>query len=101
MNGDIAALTRSALIEELEQLWTAVRQTAESLGDKELWTKPIAPGNSLGHLLLHLTGNLNFFVGAHLGQTGYVRDREREFTETQPPAKAVVLANLDAAVATF
>ena len=30
-----------------------------------------------------------------------MRDREREFTEQKPPAKADVLAGLDAAVATF
>ena len=59
------------------------------------------PGNSIGHLILHLTGNLNHFVGAQLGGTGYVREREREFTETKPPDKATLLANLDAAVSMF
>jgi uncharacterized damage-inducible protein DinB len=51
--------------------------------------------------VLHLTGNLNHFVGAQLGGTGYVRDREREFTEQQVPAKAEALARLDEAVALF
>src|SRR5262249_46273680 len=98
---DMTALARSGLIEELEQLHHEVRQLAEPLSERELWTKPIEPGNSIGHLILHLTGNLNHFVGAQLGGTGYVREREREFTEAQPPAKALLLANLDAAVATF
>jgi uncharacterized damage-inducible protein DinB len=52
-------------------------------------------------LILHLTGNLNHFVGAHLGRTGYVRQREREFTETTLPAKAELLVKLDEAVAMF
>ena len=30
-------------------------------------------------LVLHLCGNLQHFVGARLGGSGYVRDREREF----------------------
>jgi uncharacterized damage-inducible protein DinB len=98
---DPSKLVCSALIEELEQLRDDVRQTAEPLSEKQLWTKPVEPGNSVGHLILHLTGNLNFFVGAQLGGTGYVRDREREFTETQPIPKAALLANLDTAVATF
>jgi hypothetical protein len=51
--------------------------------------------------VLHLTGNLNHFVGAKLGHTGFVRDREREFTEANPPTKDEALAGLDAAVATF
>jgi uncharacterized damage-inducible protein DinB len=98
---DPSKLVCSALIEELEQLRNDVRQTAEPLSEKQLWAKPVEPGNSVGHLILHLTGNLNFFVGAQLGGTGYVRDREREFTETQPLPKAALLANLDTAVATF
>src|SRR5437879_3122756 len=98
---DPSKLVASALIEELEQLRDDVRQTAEPLSEKQLWAKPVEPGNSVGHLILHLTGNLNFFVGAQLGGTGYVRDREREFTEEQAPAKPVLLANLDAAAALF
>jgi uncharacterized damage-inducible protein DinB len=101
MTADLAALARSALIGELEQLRDAVREVAQSLSDRELWTKPIDPGNSVGHLILHLTGNLNHFVGAQLGKTGYVREREREFTESQPPPRAELMANLDAVVAMF
>jgi uncharacterized damage-inducible protein DinB len=98
---DPSKLVCSALIEELEQLRNDVRQTAEPLSEKQLWAKPVEPGNSVGHLILHLTGNLNFFVGAQLGGTGYVRDREREFTDPQPIPKAALLANLDTAVAMF
>src|SRR5258708_614165 len=101
MTTDLTELTRAALIGELEKLCQAVHELAEPLSERDLWRKPIEPGNSVGHLILHLTGNLNHFVGAQLGGTGYVREREREFTEVQPPSKAVVLANLDAAVATF
>ena len=98
---DPSKLVCSALIEELEQLRNDVRQTAEPLSEKQLWAKPVEPGNSVGHLILHLTGNLNHFVGAQLGGSGYVRDREREFAEKEVPTKAALLKNLDAAVATF
>lgn len=49
--------------------------------DEDLWK--IKPGitNCAGNLVLHLTGNLNHFIGAILGKTGYVRDRDREFAE--------------------
>src|SRR5262245_9241746 len=96
-----AELVRAALVEELEQLRQAVREAAEPLSAEQRWRRPVEPGNSVGHLILHLTGNLNHFVGAKLGGTGYVRDREREFTETAPPDKATVLSGLDDAVATF
>jgi hypothetical protein len=101
MTADLATLTRTALTEELEALRDAVRQVAAGLSDAELWTKPLEPSNSVGHLILHLTGNLNHYVGGQLGGTGYERDREREFAEGTPPARATLLANLDAAVATF
>jgi uncharacterized damage-inducible protein DinB len=101
MAADLLSLSRMALIGELENLRDEVKSTAEPLSDKELWSKPMEPGNSVGHLILHLTGNLNHFVGGQLGGTGYVRDREREFTESHPPSKGVILENLDQAVATF
>lgn len=101
MNTDLTPLVHTALIAELEQLRDAVRTSVESLTDTALWARPLEPGNSVGHLVLHLTGNLNHFVGARLGNTGYVREREREFTEASPPDRTTLLANLDAAVATF
>jgi hypothetical protein len=36
--------------------------------------------NSAGNLALHLAGNLQHFIGADLGRTGYIRDREFEFS---------------------
>ena len=101
MAADLLALSRAALIGELKHLRDEVKKAAEPLSEKEFWMKPVDPGNSIGHLILHLTGNLNHFVGAQIGGTGYVRDREREFSETHPPTKDVILANLDKAVATF
>jgi uncharacterized damage-inducible protein DinB len=98
---DLAAGVRVALIGALEGQRDAVKVAAEPLSEADFWRKPVEPGNSVGHLVLHLTGNLNHFVGAQVGGSGYVRDREREFTEANPPSKAEALAGLDAAVATF
>lgn len=101
MATDLTSPIRKALIAELELLRDDVHKLADPLSEQQFWHKPLEPGNSVGHLILHLAGNLNHFVGAHLGGTGYVRDREREFTETRVPAKGEALAGLDAAVATF
>ncbi|HEY1861260.1 MAG TPA: DUF664 domain-containing protein [Gemmataceae bacterium] len=101
MAADLADLAKNALIGELEKLRDEVRQLAEPLTDEQLWRKPLESSNAVGHLILHLTGNLNHFVGACLGNTGYVREREREFTEANVPSKTGLLAGLDAAVATF
>ena len=76
-----------------------VRGLADSLSEEQFWTRPYGYGNSFGHLVLHLTGNLNHFIGAQIAVTGYVRDREREFGEAGKPLKAEVLKQLDNAVA--
>src|SRR5437870_10527990 len=61
---------------------------------------PIYPyGNSVGHLVLHMTGNLNYYIGARVAGTGYVRDRDREFTDGQPPRKDEALGAFDRTIA--
>ena len=101
MPAELTELVKSSLIGNLEKLRDEIHQLANPLTEDEFWRKPLEPGNSIGHLVLHLTGNLNHFVGARLGNTGFVREREREFTEANPPAKAEALAGLDSGVATF
>ena len=55
---------------------------------KSSGSSPTRIGNSVGHLVLHLTGNLNHYIGAKIAGTGYVRDRPREFTDAaEPPAE--------------
>jgi uncharacterized damage-inducible protein DinB len=70
----------------------------DPLSEEAFWKKPFSHGNSVGHLVLHLTGNLNYYVGAQVAQTGYVRDREREFTETQRRPKSEVMQAFDRAI---
>jgi uncharacterized damage-inducible protein DinB len=76
-----------------------VRELAAPIGEDEFWRKPFAFGNSFGHLVLHLTGNLNYYIGAQIAQTGYVRDRAREFSDPNPPSKEEALKRFDEAVA--
>src|SRR6266478_7252830 len=76
-----------------------VRELAGPLSDEQFWTKPFPFGNSFGHLVLHLTGNLNYYVGAQIAQTGYIRDRPREFTDPNPPFKDEALKRFDDTVA--
>src|SRR2546422_8525585 len=54
--------------------------------------------NCAGTLALHLGGNIQFFVGAVLAGTGYVRDRDAEFARRDVP-RAELLRGIDAAIA--
>jgi len=76
-----------------------VRSLSEELSEEQFWAKPFHYGNSFGHLVLHITGNLNYYVGAQLASTGYIRNRELEFTDSAPPSKEEALRRLDEAVA--
>ena len=70
----------------------------EPLSTEQLWTRPFPFGNSVGHLLLHLTGNLNYYIGTQIAGTGYVRDRPLEFADTSQRPKDEVLRDFDRAV---
>ncbi len=71
---------------------------AAPLTNSQFWQKPFTYGNSFGHLVLHLTGNLNYYIGAQIATTDYVRDRPREFGEQNPPSKDEALKLFDDAV---
>lgn len=50
--------------------------------------------NSAGNLTLHLIGNLNTYIGAELGNTGYIRNRQEEFTLKDVP-RAELISKLE------
>jgi hypothetical protein len=66
---------------------------------EQFWHNPFPYGNSAGHLILHLTGNLNYYIGARVAETGYIRHRDREFTETEKLNKNDVLEAFDQTIA--
>lgn len=47
--------------------------------EANLWITEKEISNSAGNLCLHIIGNLNHFIGATLGGTGYIRQRNTEF----------------------
>ncbi len=49
--------------------------------EDDIWKVPEGILNSGGNLCLHMVGNLNHFIGAILGKTGYVRQRDLEFSD--------------------
>lgn len=58
--------------------------------EENLWKKVGHLPNCSGNLVLHIIGNLNHFVGAALAHTGYVRDRESEFTRKGVPINDLI-----------
>lgn len=62
-----------------------------------LWKIEKNIANSAGNLCLHLVGNLNAYIGAELGKTGYVRQRDLEFSSKDIPQQEL-LKKIDATI---
>lgn len=59
--------------------------------EDKLWLVKPGISNSAGNLCLHLIGNLNHFIGATLGHTGYVRYRDDEFSLKNIPRQDLLI----------
>lgn len=62
----------------------------EAIPEALLWTAPDGVTNSAGVLAQHVTGNLNHYIGTAIGETGYERRREQEFTGSGRSKKALI-----------
>jgi len=78
---------RKVFIKDLEKL-------KEEIGlyrsEQSIWKIEKQIANSAGNLCLHLVGNLNTYFGAVIGKTGYIRNREQEFSLKNVPRKELV-----------
>ncbi|MEZ4455992.1 MAG: DUF664 domain-containing protein [Gemmatimonadales bacterium] len=82
------------LIRELE---TTKQELAAFPDEAAVWATRPGVTNSAGTLALHLAGNLQHFIGAMLGHSGYVRHRDREFGD-RDVSRAELTAALDRAI---
>ena len=89
----------NSLAHEFRARAADLHEWVDPLSDDQFWRNPFSHGNSIGHLVLHLTGNLSYYVGACIAASGYVRNRELEFSEPRRPLKAEVLRRFDEAIA--
>lgn len=95
MTSNLPVTISHFLLRELRSL----RRELEAYPDERLlWALPPGLPNSAGTLALHLAGNLQHYVGALLGGTGYVRNRDEEFAARDVP-REVILAQISKAEA--
>lgn len=62
--------------------------------ESNIWKTPEGITNSAGNLCLHLIGNINTYIGAEFGKTGYVRNRALEFSLKNIP-RADLLSKIE------
>ena len=77
-------------------LQALAREMAAYPEERQIWQTPPGIPNSAGTLALHLAGNIQHYLGTHLGETGYVRDRPAEFA-TRGLSRATLLQQIEAA----
>jgi len=96
---DLSGTVAGDLADYYEFVAKQLHKWVDPLSNEQFWHNPYPYGNSVGHLTLHLTGNLSYYIGARIAATGYVRDRDREFAETSRPPKDHVLEKFDRIIA--
>jgi uncharacterized damage-inducible protein DinB len=89
-------ITLEALRSRITRVFPAqIRAAVETLSEDQVWWRPNEQSNSVGNILLHLTGSLNHFLNRNIGGIEYNRDREAEFAERRAIPKAELMALFD------
>ena len=83
------------LIETLKMLFTRDLNLLKSeiilyKNESDIWKIQEGIANSGGNLCLHVVGNLNTYVGAEFGKTGYIRNRALEFSLKDIPRAELI-----------
>ena len=90
---------KDALLTLFERDLRKLREEINLYADEsKIWVVQEGISNSAGNLCLHLLGNLNHFIGAILGHSGYVRQRDDEFSLKDIPL-GILTAQIDATIA--
>lgn len=85
--------SRKALFDEC---WPRMRKTVEGLSEEQLWWRPNEASNSIGNLLLHLSGNVRQWIVTSFNRREDQRNRPAEFAEKAGGPANELLARLGA-----
>jgi uncharacterized damage-inducible protein DinB len=64
----------------------------EDLSEEQLWWRPNEASNSVGNLVLHLSGSIRHYISKTVGGVEYERNRPAEFSEREALPKEQVIA---------
>ena len=93
---DISSLFLEFSREELlGQYWPRLRGCVELLSDEQVWWRPNEASNSIGNLILHLSGNVQQWLVASFDRSEDARNRPAEFGERQIVPAAALLERLE------
>ena len=78
---------------------TQIRTCVDELTEEQLWWRLNEQTNSVGNLVLHLSGSMRHYLSRGVGGIEYQRDRPSEFAERGPIPKTQLLATFDETIA--
>ena len=78
-------------IRQLEASTAKIDHCTAQLDDSQLWWQPTPTQNSVGVLMLHLSGNVRQWIVSGVGGARDVRDRPREFLSNPDIPKDALL----------
>jgi len=82
----------------LKEYFPRIQQCLETLSEEDVWWRAHETDNSIGNLILHLTGNVRQWIVAGLGGSPDKRDRPAEFSERGHIPKNLLLKRFEAAL---
>jgi hypothetical protein len=96
---DVTRIVLDQAIETLNQSSARIRHCLAQLADEQVWWRPHDSLNSIGNLVLHLSGNVRQWIVSGLGGAVDRRNRPAEFTERGPVAREDLLQSFDLSIA--
>jgi hypothetical protein len=82
----------------MKQYWPRVESCTSELTDEGVWWRQHETNNSVGNLILHLTGNLRQFILSGVGGAKDLRKKDKEFSERQRISKEELIEGLKEAL---
>jgi uncharacterized damage-inducible protein DinB len=81
-----------------KQYLSRIVRCLDELSDEEIWWRPNEASNSVGNLVLHLSGNVRQWIVSGLGGAADARKRDLEFSERGPVPRRALVNRLRATV---
>jgi uncharacterized damage-inducible protein DinB len=97
-NDCVSIAVKQQLAEYFQYLAKRIERLAHALPAEKFWVKPFPFGNSVGHLIVHITGSVNQFIGVRCAGMDYDRDRAAEFSDASGRSVDEVLAKFQEAI---
>lgn len=94
MTEQLRSAVAAGLAEELDSAVAKITHCLGQLSEAQVWDRPRPDMNTVGNLLLHLTGNVKQWVVSGVGGEPDDRDRPAEFAAKGPVPKAELLSRL-------